>query len=341
MTTPRRRAGSRSTPRHQAWPGSEAPLGATWDGEGTNFAVYSASAEGVDVVLYDDDGAETATYRTRGAHRPCLAWICRPGRSRSAIRASRPWAVRPAPRAPPQPAQVAARPIRAGDRRKVQARSRTLRLLVRRRRSRSESARFEQPSMPRSVVVDRSFPWGEDRRPDTAWADTVIYELHVKGFTEAQSRRSGGVARNVCGPRASELARLPAAARRHRRRAHARPPLHRRGPPRRSRPRELLGLQLGRVFLAREPLLRRRRQWRPGPRIQGHGSGTARRRARGDPRRRLQPHRRGQPPRTDGEFSRYRQPFLLPARRGRAALLLRCHRAPATASTSAARSRCS
>ena len=38
-------------------------------------------------------------------------------------------------------------------------------------------------SMPRSVVVDRSFPWGDDRRPDTAWADTVIYELHVKGFT--------------------------------------------------------------------------------------------------------------------------------------------------------------
>jgi glycogen operon protein len=37
--------------------------------------------------------------------------------------------------------------------------------------------------MPRSVVVDKSFPWGDDRRPDTAWADTVIYELHVKGFT--------------------------------------------------------------------------------------------------------------------------------------------------------------
>ena len=37
--------------------------------------------------------------------------------------------------------------------------------------------------MPKSVVVDRSFPWGDDRRPDTAWADTVIYEIHVKGFT--------------------------------------------------------------------------------------------------------------------------------------------------------------
>lgn len=37
--------------------------------------------------------------------------------------------------------------------------------------------------MPTSVVVDQGFPWGDDRRPDTAWADTVIYELHVKGFT--------------------------------------------------------------------------------------------------------------------------------------------------------------
>jgi isoamylase len=38
-------------------------------------------------------------------------------------------------------------------------------------------------SAPKSVVVDQGFPWGDDRRPETAWADTVIYELHVKGFT--------------------------------------------------------------------------------------------------------------------------------------------------------------
>src|SRR5450759_2014525 len=62
MTAARRRTGSPSSPRHQAWPGSEAPLGATWDGEGTNFAVYSASAEAVEVVLFNEHGAETATY---------------------------------------------------------------------------------------------------------------------------------------------------------------------------------------------------------------------------------------------------------------------------------------
>ena len=40
------------------------------------------------------------------------------------------------------------------------------------------------PSMPRSVVVDPFFPWGDDRRPNVAWADTIIYEAHVKGFTK-------------------------------------------------------------------------------------------------------------------------------------------------------------
>ena len=72
MTASRRRAGSRSSPRHQAWPGSEAPLGATWDGEGTNFAVYSASAEAVEVVLFTDDGAESATYELQ--ERTDLVW---------------------------------------------------------------------------------------------------------------------------------------------------------------------------------------------------------------------------------------------------------------------------
>ena len=40
------------------WPGSPLPLGATWDGEGTNVALFSSEAEAVDVCLFDDDGAE-------------------------------------------------------------------------------------------------------------------------------------------------------------------------------------------------------------------------------------------------------------------------------------------
>ena len=43
----------------KVWPGSASPLGATWDGEGTNFAVYSENGTGVDLCLFDDDGNET------------------------------------------------------------------------------------------------------------------------------------------------------------------------------------------------------------------------------------------------------------------------------------------
>jgi glycogen operon protein len=44
--------------------------------------------------------------------------------------------------------------------------------------------RDSAPFVPKGVVVDDSFPWGRDQHPGTAWPDTVIYELHVKGFTQ-------------------------------------------------------------------------------------------------------------------------------------------------------------
>ena len=50
-------------------------------------------------------------------------------------------------------------------------------------RDRSQQHQDSAPYVPRSVVVHDAFPWGEDVRPGTAWADTVVYELHVKGFT--------------------------------------------------------------------------------------------------------------------------------------------------------------
>ena len=43
----------------EVWPGSPFPLGATWDGQGTNFSLFSQHAEGVELCLFDDDGAET------------------------------------------------------------------------------------------------------------------------------------------------------------------------------------------------------------------------------------------------------------------------------------------
>ncbi len=55
------------------WPGSPFPLGATWDGHGTNFSLFTECAEGVELCLYDEDGAET---RIRVAERTAFNWHC-------------------------------------------------------------------------------------------------------------------------------------------------------------------------------------------------------------------------------------------------------------------------
>src|ERR1700688_818886 len=180
MTAPSRRTGGRSTPRHQAWPGSEAPLGATWDGEGTNFAVYSASADAGDVVLYTQDGVGTAAYSPD--ERTDLVWHAYidqvgPGQ-RYGLRVHGKYDPRHGLRHNP---------------RKLLLDPYALAI----------AGRFEHgpalfgysfdgddldPSqldsaaaMPKSVVVDRSFPWGDHRRPDTAGAATQIYQLPGKG----------------------------------------------------------------------------------------------------------------------------------------------------------------
>ena len=160
--------------------------------------------------------------------------------------------------------------------------------------------------VPRSVVVlDDGFPWGNDRPPQTAWDDTIIYELHVKGFTArhpdipADLRGTyAGLAHPAAiaylkslGVTAVEL--LP---------IHA---LRARAGACRSGDQELLGLQLDRVLRParrlRHPHRPARRQ--PGARVQGDGPGPARRRHRGHPRRRLQPHRRGTAGRADAVAS--------------------------------------
>jgi isoamylase len=166
-----------------AWPGRNAPLGATWDGEGTNFAVFSEHAEAVELDLFDAGGQLTATYdllertdlhwhgyvygvgpdqlygyRVQGRYEPQNG--LRFNRNKllldpyaNAITGNPRWG-----------AEVYGYRWGEAD-------------------DTVPSAADSAPSMPRSVVVDRYFPWGEDVRPNTSWADTVIYETHVRGFT--------------------------------------------------------------------------------------------------------------------------------------------------------------
>jgi isoamylase len=154
-----------------AWPGKPFPVGATWDGEGTTFAVWSPTATRVDVCLFDIQGAEL---RVRLAEQSFHIWHgyipgINPGQ-RYGYRIDGPHD--PAAGLLHNPAKLLIDPYaKAIDGDFI-----------------DNPACYDNdldsaPFVPRSVVVLDGFPWGGDRRPHTAWDDTVIYEMHVKGFT--------------------------------------------------------------------------------------------------------------------------------------------------------------
>ena len=186
--------------------------------------------------------------------------------------------------------------------------------------------------MPKSVVVDDHFDWGDDRPPNVPWSETIIYETHVKGI----SMRHPDVPEDLRGtylglasePIVEHLRSLGVTA------VELLPVHHfdRRQVPARQRPVQLLGLQLD--WLLRAGRAVRQRRPRPaGDRVQRDGQAPARGRTRGLPRRGLQPHRRRQPPRPDAVVPRPGQPDLLQPDARQSALLPRLHRAPATRST--------
>ena len=177
-----------------------------------------------------------------------------------------------------------------------------------------------------SVVINPFFDWASDRAPRTPYHETVIYEAHVKGMTQTPSRHSRGAARHLRGPGPSGDHRPPQVAERHRDRTDAGAPVPARPAAAGPRTAKLLGLQHIRVLRTALPVRGQPACRRRGRRVQDDGRGLPRGRHRGDPRRGLQPHRRGQPPRPDDQLPRHRQRRLLPARRRRPAVLQGLHR---------------
>ncbi len=147
------------------------------------------------------------------------------------------------------------------------------------------------------------------RRPTSAHA--VAQDDHLRNararLHEAPPGPPRAAPRHVRGPDDRRGARSPDETRRDRRRADAGAPPRRRAPARGARPSQLLGLQhvlllRARARLQREPLARRQRA-----RVQAHGARAPLGRPRGDPRRRVQPHGRGEPPGPDALAARDRQ----------------------------------
>ncbi|HSE95855.1 MAG TPA: glycogen debranching protein GlgX, partial [Methylomirabilota bacterium] len=167
-------------------PGAPHPLGATWDGAGVNFALFSEHATAVELCLFDPDDAGREILRLPVSERTDLVWHLylpevRPGQLYG-YRVHGPYAPEAGHRF--NPAKVLLDPYAraiAGDVMWDDA------LFGYRIGDPDEDLRPDDrdsaPFVPKGVVVDPAFTWGDDRPPRTPWHRSVIYEIHVKGLT--------------------------------------------------------------------------------------------------------------------------------------------------------------
>ena len=166
--------------------GSPYPLGATWDGLGTNFAVFSAHAERIQLCLFDPGGRrEIASSGSAGMHRRNLARLSAQCAHRPDLRLSRPRALSSRRKATASTrisfCSILMRDRSAGTLRWSDA------LFGYRINSPRADLSFDRrdsaQGMLKAVVTDDTFDWGDDRPPNVPWSKTVIYETHVRGMT--------------------------------------------------------------------------------------------------------------------------------------------------------------
>lgn len=170
----------------EVWPGQAYPLGATYDGSGTNFSLYSEVADQVELCLFDDEGTETRVtlpemdgyvwhgylphvqpgqrygYRVHGPYDPAAGVRCNPAKL----------LLDPYAKAVDGPVKwdpsLFSYPVGYED-------------------AAGEAAAMETtdsaPHMPRAVVINPYFDWSGESRPHYQYHNTVIYETHVKGMT--------------------------------------------------------------------------------------------------------------------------------------------------------------
>ncbi|MDP9322001.1 MAG: glycogen debranching protein GlgX [Acidobacteriota bacterium] len=165
----------------QIWPGKPYPLGATFDGSGTNFSLFSELAERVELCLFDDHNHET---RVDLPESTALCWHgylpnVRPGQ-RYGFRVHGPWA--PENGQWCNPAKVLLDPYaKAVD--GLWEWSEAVYPYYLSEPENSKNALDSAPFVATSVVINPFFDWGNDRQPNTPWHRTVVYETHVKGFS--------------------------------------------------------------------------------------------------------------------------------------------------------------
>ena len=205
---------TRDVPITAVWPGQPYPRGATWDGEGVNFAVFSQHAEKVELALFDDRGRherQRITLRERTDH----VWHCylpeaRPGMAYGYY-----------VHGPYKPEEghrfnhhkLLLDPYAKDFVGKLRWNDALYGYTLGHKKGdlsydRRESAGY----LPKCRVLEPAFTWGDDRRPQIPWQDMVIYELQVRGFTmrhpEIPEALRGSYAGLGSAPAISHLKRL-------------------------------------------------------------------------------------------------------------------------------------
>jgi isoamylase len=167
--------------------GSPYPLGATWDGIGVNFAIFSENATRVELCLFDSPASLRETTRIALPEQTDLVWHgylpdIIPGQLYG-YRIFGPYDPLNGHRFNPN--KIVLDPY-------AKAIGRTIRwcdemygyIVGNRDADLSKDTRDNASFAPLGAVVNEAFTWGDDRHPRTPWHKTMIYELHVKGFTK-------------------------------------------------------------------------------------------------------------------------------------------------------------
>jgi len=162
------------------WRGEPFPLGASFDGHGTNFALFSESASKVELCLFDEDGKEqrlTLPDEHAHVHHGYLRGI-RPGQ-RYGYRVHGEW--NPAEGKRSNPNKLLLDPYAKAVEGDVEW---TPAVFGHDVKSPGAASQLDSAhAVPRSIVVDDTFNWGNDTSPRTPWHKTCIYEAHVRGLT--------------------------------------------------------------------------------------------------------------------------------------------------------------
>src|SRR3989441_5411833 len=171
----------------KTWPGKPYPLGATWLGNGVNFAIFSEHATGVELCLFDNIDAPHENARVPLREQTGQVWHvflpdARPGQLYG-FRVAGPYEPNHGLRF--NDSKLLLDPYAKAIAGQINWSDEMFGYVVGdKAEDLTRDSRDNAWAMPKSVVIDGGFDWGDEKRPNTSLAETVIYEVHVKGFTK-------------------------------------------------------------------------------------------------------------------------------------------------------------